>query len=137
MAFYFPSATMTKKEAESIAKTKLVFNKQGYLMDPNLEIQKSLEDSIGQPIMIVQETTQNTICILLDPYGIIQNNPVSHKRTAMLKGDFTYLKSTIDMMIRMHPQVQPQVIISAYSFQCSPEDRFALKQYTKDMYHCI
>lgn len=137
MAFYFPSATMTKKEAEHIVKASITFDKQGYLVDPNLTLQKALEDEIGQPIMIVQMTTQGTICILLDPYGVIQNNPISKKRTALLKGDFTYLKSTLDMMIRMHPKVSPQTIISAYSFQCSPEDKFALKQYTKDMYHCI
>lgn len=136
MAFFFPSAIMSIREAETIAKTPLQFNQQGYLHDPELRIQKALEDNVGQPIMIVQMTTQKTINILMDPYGVVQNNYVSNHRLAMLKGDCTYLKSTLDMMIKMHPNVSPQTIVSSYSYQCAPQDKIALKQYLKDKYQC-
>lgn len=136
MAFFFPSAVMSLREAESIAKTTLQFNQQGYLHDPDLKIQKALENHVQQPIMIIQMTTQQTINILMDPYGIVQNNYVSKNRIAMLKGDLEYLKSTLDMMIKMHPHVSPQTIVSSYSYQCSPQEKIALKQYLKDKYQC-
>lgn len=137
MSFYFPSVIFSIKEATEIAKTTLQFNANGYLYDPNLTIQKTFENYIKQPIMVIQETTQHTINILVDPYGIIQENPISNHRIALLQGDFEYLKSTIDLMIRMHPHVSPQTIVSSYSFKCTPQEKLKLKEYLKDTYHCF
>lgn len=135
MSYYFPSTIFSMKEAEQIANGKLIFDSNGYLKDPNLTTQKAFEDRVEAPIMILMLTTQNTVHALMDPYGIVQTNPVTGKRICQLKGDYPYLKSVIDMMIQMHPSVPAQTIIGAYSFQCPAQDRLLLMDYFKKHYN--
>lgn len=137
MALFFPAIILSKKEANTVSQSNLTFDRNGYLIDPELHIQKTLENHFGQPIMVIQETTQKSINLLTEPYGLIQINPSTHKRMAILNGDADYITSTLKLMIQMHPTVDPSVIIDNYSFQCSPQDRLKIREWTKTNYNCI
>lgn len=137
MALYFPSFLLTTTEAEEIGKNKLLFDNKGYLIDDNLKIQKHFENYFEQAVLSIQKTTQNNIIILTDEYSVVQINPITKNRLAILKGDSDYIKSLLELMIQFHPTVKPETIISSYSFGCSPNDKFILRNWCKETYHCV
>ena len=137
MALYFPSFLLSVKEAEDIGKTKLTFDKKGYLIDDTLKIQKRFEDYCQQAVLSIQKTTQDYIIVLTDQYSVVQTSPVTNNRLAILKGDAEYIKSLLELMIQFHPTVKPEIIITSYSFGCTPAENFTLRNWCKEKYHCI
>lgn len=137
MALYFPSILTNQDELAKICQIQLHFNSKGYLIDNTLALQKKLEDHFGQIILSIQQTTQNQIVIITDGYGRVFTNQTTGKRTALLQGDFAYIKSLLELMIEFHPEVKPVTIISAYTFGCTPNDKFELRKWTKDTYNCV
>ena len=137
MALTYQGIILSASEAENITGKRIAFDVNGYLVDPKLILQHALEDSFQQPIVSIQESTQGYIIVFLEPYGVIQNNPVTGKRMTILKGDAEYIRSTLEMMIAFHPNIDPVKIIESYSFQCSPQDRLYLREWTRDTYGCV
>lgn len=134
MALHFPSILLPQAEAQQLANAKLAFNSNGYLIDPNLSIQKTLEDIFERPILLIQKTSMGQIIILTDPYGLVQNNPVTHRRLAILSGDVSYITSTLQLMVQFHPDVKPHIVIESYAFQCSPIEKMNIRTWIQENY---
>lgn len=137
MSLYYPSIILSHDEAVKKFNCNISFDKNGYMKDNNLRIQKRMEDVYGQVIMFVTESIQHEIIIFLEPTSVVQTNSVNGKRLAVIQGDADYIISTIETMIARHPNEKPEVIISSYAFQCNMNDKLTIREWTKKTYNCI
>ena len=137
MSLYYPSIILPHDEAAKKFNCNISFDKNGYMKDNNLHIQKRMEDIYGQVIIFVTESTQHEIIIFFEPTSVVQTNIANGKRLAVIQGDADYIISTIKTMIARHPNEKPEVIISSYAFQCNMNDKLAIREWTKKTYNCI
>lgn len=136
MTNYYNVITVPTEELQTQIRLAMKFDRNGYLIDPNLLIQKRLEDIYAKPILSIYQTTRmnQMIFIVYDPNGYVQNNRLSGRRMAVITGDFQYIQSVFQTMIDEHPQIPPAIIFDSYISQCTPQERMMLRKWMEEAY---
>lgn len=132
MEYSYPSVFRKKEELETIIDTPMRFDADGFLIDPDLKIQRKLEDYYEHVIIKIEPTVRNNIIITMEGNGFIQTNPLTGRRLAAVKGDLDYLKATYETMIREHPRHAPQTILDSCVPSCKPADHYQLRKWMED-----
>lgn len=135
MDYSYPSVFRKKEELEEIIGKEMIFDENGFLKDPSLNIQKRLEDHYGHVIIKIEPTVRNNIIITMEGNGYIQNNPLTKRRMAVIRGDLPYLKATLETMISEHPHHPPQKILDSCIPSCAPADRLVLHKWMEETYN--
>lgn len=135
MDYSYPSVFRKQEELEEIVGRAMHFDNNGFLQDPHLDIQKKLEDHYGHVIIKIEPTVRGNIIITMEGNGYIQNNPLTKRRLAVIRGDLPYLQATLTTMINEHPYHSPQKILDSCIPSCPPADKLAIRKWMEETYN--
>lgn len=136
MIYMYPAYIIDKPDVPSIVGHDISFDENGYLIDPDLSIQKTIEDTYQAPVISIQQSTRkDSGCIIFyDPNGYVQTNPMNGNRMAAIAGPLEDLKSEITVMVNEHPTVSPKLLLDSYTYHCTPPELLALRKWMKETF---
>lgn len=128
---YYICIIMNKDAIAEITGKELVFD-EGHVRDP--EIYRKLEDYLGQPVVFLRESTviEDEILIMCAD-GVVQTNPITKKRTAIIKGTLEDLKVIMADVIKERDE-KPKTTFHGYGFGCIMPEQLALRDWFTENY---